>query len=74
MKKIEAEEFKKRCLELLDEMEAGGLIITRDGKPVAHVLPLGGNNGDLIGSLRGKIEIKGDVFSTGIDWEANAQS
>ena len=29
---------------------------------------------DLIGSLRHKVEIRGDIFSTGIQWEPDAQS
>ncbi len=77
MKKIEATEFKENCLDLLDNLDADGLIITQDGTPVASVLPfaLGGvrrsgmSDADLIGSLRGKISIKGDIFTTGCHWK-----
>ncbi len=80
MKKIEASEFKEQCLELLDNLDAGGLIITRDGVPVARVVPLhgssaehgGARDADLIGSLRGKISIKGDIFTTGCHWKADS--
>jgi antitoxin (DNA-binding transcriptional repressor) of toxin-antitoxin stability system len=81
MKKIEIVEFKQRCLELLDQLDGDGLIVARNGVPVARVMPLGrtdtnpiGNNTDLIGSLRGKMKIKGDVCSTGSQWDANGKS
>ena len=80
MKKIEAAEFKQHCLELLDNLDAGGLIITRNGAPVARIVPLhgssaqhgGARDAELIGSLRGKISIKGDIFTTGCHWKANS--
>jgi len=59
---INASKFKEQCLALLDHLGPEGLIITKHGKPVAR----------LIGSMKGKIRIKGDVLSTGIGW--NAQS
>ena len=73
MKTIEATEFKKQCLALLDELASEGLIITRHGNPVAHVLPYEGSHSDLIGSLRQKITVKGDLFTTGVPWNANPQ-
>ncbi|MCY4436315.1 MAG: type II toxin-antitoxin system prevent-host-death family antitoxin [Chloroflexi bacterium] len=74
MKEIGAAKFKEQCLALLDNLDADGLIVTKRGKPVARVIPYETNDGDLIGSLRGKIEIKGDIFTTGLRWEANDQS
>ena len=71
MKKIEAAKFEEQCLELLDDLDTDGLIITRDGVPVARVLPYVCDDGDLIGSLRNELEVKGDVFTTGCLWEAN---
>lgn len=29
---------------------------------------------DLIGSLRHEVEVRGDIFTTGIQWETDAQS
>ena len=49
-------------------------MVTKHGKPVARVVPYDQNCGDLIGSLRNKIEIQGDIFSTGIRWDADDQS
>ena len=74
MKEIGAAKFKEQCLALLDQLDADGLIITKHGKPVARVLPYDTQDADLIGSLRHKVKIRGDVFSTGIRWDANAES
>ena len=74
MKEIDAAEFKEQCLALLDQLDADGLIITKDGKPVARVIPTGAQEAELIGSLRHKIEIKGSLVSTGLDWDATARS
>ena len=74
MKTMGAAKFKERCLALLDQLDAEGLIITKHGKPVARVLPYNREFADFIGSLRGKIEIRGDIMSTGVRWDANAES
>ena len=39
MNEIGAAKFKEQCLALLDQLDADGLIITKHGKPVAHVMP-----------------------------------
>ena len=69
MDSIEAAKFKEQCLALLDRLDADGLVVTKHGKPVAKVIPYGQRDADLIGSMRGLIEVKGDIHSTGIDWE-----
>ena len=74
MKSIGAAKFKEQCLALLDRLDADGLIITKHGKPVARVVPYDNEGAELIGSLRHKIRIKGDVFTTGLQWDADAQS
>jgi prevent-host-death family protein len=74
MKTIGAAKFKEQCLALLDSLDAEGLIVTKHGKPVARVVPYDQRCADLIGSLRHKIEIRGDIFSTGVQWDADAQS
>ncbi len=74
MKTIGATKFKKQCLALLDQLEADGLIITKHGKPIARVVPYDQQCADLIGSLRHKIKIRGNIFSTGLRWNADAQS
>jgi len=70
---LTATEFKAKCLRILDDLEPQGIIILKRGRPVAKVMPLSrGRNRDLIGLMKGKIAIKGDIFSTGVKW--NAQS
>lgn len=74
MRMIGAAQFKAQCLALLDELEADGLIVTKHGKPVARVLPYPEQDADLIGSLRDKIKINGDISTTGLRWNADAES
>ncbi len=74
MKTIGAAKFKEQCLALLDSLDAEGLIVTKHGKPVARIVPYDHQCTDLIGSLRHKIAIRGDIFSTGVRWDADAQS
>ena len=73
MKTIRADEFKEQCLALLDELESDGLVITKHGEPVARLVPYKGISADLIGSLSHKIKVRGDIFTTGITWDADAQ-
>ena len=74
MKSLGAAKFKEQCLALLDSLDAEGLVITKHGKPVALVIPYERHSASLIGSLEGKIEILGDVYSTGSTWDADAES
>ena len=70
MKQIGAARFKERCLSLLDEVGPGGIVITKRGKPVAKLIPFASDSASLIGSLKGKVKIKGNIFSTGMEWDA----
>ena len=74
MKKIGAAQFRAQCFALLDNLTVEGLIITKHGRPVARVVRYPRHSGELIGSLRGKLEVRGDVLSTNIDWDASAES
>ena len=74
MKTMGAAKFKEQCLALLDRLDAEGMVITKRGKPVARVVPYDTEFADLIGSLRGKVEIRGDIMSTGLRWHADAES
>ncbi len=69
METIGAAKFKEQCLALLDRLDADGLVVTKHGKPVAKVIPFGQRDADLIGSMRGLIKVKGDILSTGFDWD-----
>jgi len=70
MKQIAAAKFKAQCLSLLDAVDADGIVITKHGKPVAKLIPIASDSASLIGSLAGKLEIAGDILSTGADWDA----
>ena len=74
MKTIEAAKFKEQCLALLDHLDAEGLIVTKRGKPVARVVPYESQGYDLIGSLRHKLKVKGNVYTTALPWDTKAQS
>ena len=70
MKKVAAARFKEQCLSILDHLEPEGIVITKHGRPVARVLPFERASADLIGSLRGRIRVRGDILSTGERWDA----
>ena len=72
MKKIAAAKFKEQCLAIIDQLSKEGLIITKHGKPVARIVPVGFEGSDLIGILKDKIKLKGYILSTGTKW--NVQS
>lgn len=73
MKSIGAAKFKEQCLALLDHLDTEGLIVTKHGRPVARVLPFDSQGGELIGSLRHKIKVRGNILTTGLTWNADAQ-
>jgi prevent-host-death family protein len=70
MKTIAAAKFKEQCLSVLDSVDADGIIITKHGKPVAKLVPIETESAAMIGKLRGRIRIKGDIMSTGLSWDA----
>ncbi len=69
---ISASKFKEQCLSLLDNLDPEGLVVTKHGKPVARVIPADSDCSSLIGSMKGKVKVSGDVFSTGVDWNAES--
>lgn len=70
---IDLVEFKARLPEILEQLSATGVVITKEGHPLARVTPLATvNNAPLIGSMKGQISIKGDIFSTGLAWDAQS--
>jgi prevent-host-death family protein len=73
MRTIKASEFKARCLKLMDEVADTGepLVITKNGKPVAQLGPVGKRK-SIWGLHRGQIEILGDIVSPlEVEWEAD---
>ena len=65
-----AAKFKEQCLALLDRVGADGIVITKRGKPVAKLMPFHTESKRLIGSLAGKVKIRGRIMSTGVKWDA----
>jgi prevent-host-death family protein len=72
MKQIGAAKFKEQCLAILDEVDDEGIVITKRGKPVAKLIPIRAASADLIGALKGKLRIEGNVMSTGVAWRAES--
>lgn len=64
-----ASEFKAKCLEILDHVPPEGLVITKRGRPVAHIYPESQDPMRFHGSIP-DLEISGDIFSTGLAWES----
>jgi prevent-host-death family protein len=71
-RRMGAAQFKERCLQVLDELPAEGVVITKRGRPVARLVPFERSGGSLIGILKGKVQIRGDIMGTGVVWEADA--
>ncbi len=72
-KVISATEFKAKCLKILEELDSQGIVISKRGRPIARVTPiLASDHEKQIGLMKGKIAVKGNLFSTGVKW--NAQS
>ena len=72
MSTISASKFKEQCLSLLDRVDSKGIVITKHGKPVAKLIRIESSSASLIGALKGKLKIKGDIFSTGTRWNAES--
>ena len=73
MNSIKASEFKAKCLSLMDEVAHTGepLVITKNGKPVATLVPYGEKRRTVAGLHAGAIRVLGDIVSP-LDepWEA----
>lgn len=72
MQTINATKFKEQCLSLLDHLSAEGIVITKRGNPLAKLIPLESDCASLIGSMKRKLVVKGNVLSTGVRWNAES--
>jgi prevent-host-death family protein len=65
MRKIPMTEFRKGCLEFVDIVAAtrGPVVITKNGKPVAKLVPANRPMRSFFGWFAGTIEIVGDIES-----------
>ena len=71
MKKMAAGSFKVHCLAVMDEVQAKRetVVITKHGKPVAKLAPVGDDKDDIYGFLAGKGSIVGDIISPALSPE-----
>jgi antitoxin (DNA-binding transcriptional repressor) of toxin-antitoxin stability system len=74
MTTMNVSKFKEQCLALVDHLDAAGIVITKHGKPVAKIIPIQSSCAHLIGAMKGKIRVKGDVLSTGLEWDAERKT
>jgi len=75
MKTMAAGEFKTKCLRVMDQVRAtrNPVVITKRGKPIAKLVPAEEFGPSAFDSLKGKIEVVGDIVSPIVppeDWEA----
>ena len=68
MKTIAAGAFKAKCLAIMDEVQARKtkFVITKNGKPVAQLVPIEEAEDSLFGFYAGKLAISGDIESASI--------
>jgi prevent-host-death family protein len=72
-KTLSATEFKAKCLKILEELDSRGIVVTKRGRPIARVTPVSDASSEkFYGAMKGKIVIKGDIFSTGVKWHAQS--
>lgn len=72
--RVQAGEFKAKCLELMDWVAAGNeeIIITKRGKPVAKLVRIPDEPvTPLFGCMKGTVEFEGDIISPiDVKWDA----
>jgi prevent-host-death family protein len=72
-KQIKASEFKAKCLALIDEVAATGqpVVVTKNGKPMAELVPHRPAQKSPFGIWKGKVKIIGDIISPiDVEWDA----
>jgi prevent-host-death family protein len=71
---INASEFKARCLRVLDDVQETRVevVITKRGKPVAKLSPIGPARGSLRGAWKGMVKVRGDIVK--LDWSSEFEA
>ncbi|MEZ5598963.1 MAG: type II toxin-antitoxin system Phd/YefM family antitoxin [Pseudomonadales bacterium] len=72
---MKASEFKAKCLQLMDQVASGGelVVITKNGVPVAQLVPVSTRPKTLFGLDAGGIRVLGDIVEpVATAWEAQA--
>ena len=73
MRTFKASEFKAKCLKIMDEVAATGepVLITKNGVPVAELVPARRKPRAIFGSMKGSVTYMGDIISPiDVAWEA----
>lgn len=73
MKHIPTHEAKEQFLELIDQLDDEGLVITKQGKPIAKLTKYEGKSAHLIGCMKGEIRIHGDIINVRDRWVKGRQ-
>jgi prevent-host-death family protein len=73
VKKVAAGSFRANCLAILDEAQAKHetILITKDGKPVAKLVPINIETDEIYNFLAGKGTVVGDIVAPALsskDW------
>jgi prevent-host-death family protein len=76
MRTIPAARFKAGCLKIMDEVKARRepVVITKNGRPVARLVPVEESNREVFGCLAGELEIAGDIVASVVptsDWKSS---
>jgi len=70
---MKASEFKAKCLALIDEVANTGraVVVTKNGKPLADLVPHRSAKKSPFGIWKGKVKITGDIMSPiDVEWDA----
>lgn len=75
MKRISIDDTKEELLELIDQLDDndGGVVITKQGKPIAKLTKYEGKSAHLIGCMKGEIRIHGDIINVRDRWVKGRQ-
>ena len=74
MKTVKASEFKAKCLQIMDDIAETGdtIVVTKNGKPVARMVPYQIKPDTLYGMHKDKIVVEGDIISPiDVVWNAD---
>lgn len=71
---IDASDFKTRCMQVLDDVQATGteIVITKQGKLVARLCPIGPVRRSLGGLWKGMARVRGDIVH--VDWSSDFEA
>jgi prevent-host-death family protein len=73
LKTIKASEFKAKCLALVDDVARTGetVVITKNGVPIAELVPHRPKKRSPLGVWKGQMEIIGDImWPIDVEWKA----